>query len=352
MDLSGKQYLITGGSGFLGCHLSHELLKRGASVRSLDIAPLEEPGLVGQVDALLGDVRNEEDVKRALQGVDRVIHCAAALPLASREEILSTNVEGTKTLFEQARKMDRDRIVHISSTAVYGIPEKHPIDEDDRQVGVGSYGESKVLAEQLVQDFRKEGSVITAIRPKTFIGTGRLGVFQILFDWVQKGARIPVIGSGQNRYQLLEVTDLVNAILLSSEGEEGVVNDAFNVGAKHFGTVVEDVGALCEAGGSGSRVMPTPAMPVKAILSVLETMRLSPLYKWVYGTADKDSFVSTEKIEKTLGWKPDASNAETLVNTYRWYENEYEEYQGQYGTTHKVAWSQGALGIVRKILGG
>lgn len=352
MDLSGQQYLITGGSGFLGCHLSQELLKRGAKVRSLDIAALEEPGLIGNVETILGDVRSEDDVRKALQGVDRVVHCAAALPLASPKEIMSTNVEGTKNLFKQARKLDRDRIVHISSTAVYGVPEKHPLDENDEQVGVGAYGESKVQSELLVQDFRKEGSVITAIRPKTFIGTGRLGVFQILFDWVQKGARIPVIGSGQNRYQLLEVKDLVNAILLASEGDESLVNDAFNVGAKDFGTVVADVGALCEAGGSGSRVLPTPAMPVKAVLSVLEKMNLSPLYKWVYGTADKDSFVSTEKIEKTLGWVPEASNADTLVNTYRWYEQEYDNYQGAYGTTHKVAWSQGALGVVRKLLGG
>ena len=352
MDLSGKTYLITGGSGFLGCHLSEELLKRGAKVRSLDIAPLEEPGLIGQVEDLRGDVRSEDDVVKALKGVDRVIHCAAALPLATPDEIKSTNVQGTKNLFTQAQKLDRDRIVHISSTAVYGIPEKHPLDENDKMEGVGAYGESKVMAEGLVQDFRKEGSIITSIRPKTFIGTGRLGVFQILFDWVQKGARIPVIGSGENKYQLLEVKDLVDAILLASEGDEAKVNDAFNVGAERFGTVLEDVGALCEAGGSGSKVLPTPAMPVKAVLSMLEAMRLSPLYKWVYGTADKDSFVSTEKIRQELGWDPQHSNAETLVNTYKWYEQEYEDYKGQYGTTHKVAWSQGALSIVRKVLGG
>ena len=76
------------------------------------------------------------------------------------------------------------------------MPEKHPITEEDAKIGVGPYGESKVMAEQLVQDFRKEGSVISSIRPKTFIGTGRLGVFQILFDWIQKGARIPIIGNG------------------------------------------------------------------------------------------------------------------------------------------------------------
>jgi len=352
MDLSGKTYLITGGSGFLGCHLAEELLKRGAKVRSLDIAPLEEPGLIGHVDAILGDIRDEAAVVKALQGVDRVIHAAAALPLATKEEIFSTNVEGTRILFDQLRRGDKARAVHISSTAVYGVPKKHPIEEMDVKQGVGAYGESKVLAEQVIQDFRKDGSVISVIRPKTFIGTGRLGVFQILFDWVQKGARIPVIGSGMNRYQLLEVKDLVEAILLAAEADERVANDAFNVGAQQFNTVREDLGALCEAAGNGSRILPTPAAPVKAVLRVLEKMRLSPLYQWVYDTADKDSFVSTEKIEKALGWEPKYSNADSLIHTYQWYENEYEDYQGAYGTSHKVAWQQGALGIVRKVLGG
>ena len=198
MDLDNRTYLITGGSGFLGCHLSEQLLRRGAKVKTFDIAPMQEPGLVGNVEAILGDVRNEDEVTKALIGVDRVIHCAAALPLASREEILSTNVEGTGVLMKAVQKQGKARVVHISSTAVYGLPEKHPIDEEDELVGVGSYGESKVLSEQLIQDFRREGSVISVIRPKTFIGTGRLGVFQILFDWVQSGARIPVICSGNS----------------------------------------------------------------------------------------------------------------------------------------------------------
>jgi len=345
-------YLITGGSGFLGCHLAEDLLKRGHKVRTLDIAPLEEPGLVGHVEATLGDVRDEEAVRKALQGADRVIHAAAALPLASRQEILSTNRGGTKNVLKKVQEQGRSRLIHISSTAVYGVPDRHPIHEDDELVGVGAYGESKILAEQLIQEFREQGSVITCIRPKTFIGTGRLGVFQILFDWVQKGARIPIIGSGKNRYQLLEVKDLVEAIILAAEGDEQLANDTFNVGATEFLTVKDDMGALCSAAGSGSRILPTPALPVKAVLRLLEKMRLSPLYQWVYDTADKDSFVSTERIQRSLGWKPKYSNADTLVNTYHWYENEYPAYQGKVGTTHKVAWDQGALRLVRKVLGG
>jgi nucleoside-diphosphate-sugar epimerase len=350
--MTEKTFLITGGSGFLGCHLALELLRRGSKVKIIDPAPCDEPGIKNAVEYLAGDVRDIEKLKKGMQGVDVVIHAAAALPLASRNDIFSTNVTGTRHVLKAAEEKGVPRVVFISSTAVYGVPKKHPILEDDPKIGVGPYGQSKILAEQIVHQFRQKKMVTPIIRPKTFIGTGRLGVFQILFDWVSRGARIPIIGKGRNRYQLLDVSDLVSAILLAAEGSADQVNQDFNVGAKRFATVAEDVGSLCEAAQSGSRVLRTPARPVKAVLKLLEKMRLSPLYQWVYDTADKDSFVSTERIEKNLGWKPKYSNAESLIRTYEWYREFMPQYQMMYGTTHRVAWKQGALAIARKILGG
>lgn len=347
-----KSFLITGGSGFLGCHLAAELLRRGNEIRVLDPVPCDEPGIKDQVEYIKGDVRNIEALQKAMNGVDVVIHAAAALPLASSDEIFSTNVAGTRHVFKVAHETGIPRVVFISSTAVYGVPTKHPILEDDPKIGVGPYGHSKILAEKIVHTFRQKGMVTPIIRPKTFIGTGRLGVFQILFDWVRRGARIPIIGKGRNRYQLLDVADLVDAILLAAEGPPESINDDFNVGAKRFETVAEDVAALCAAAGSGSRVLATPARPVKMALRILEKLRLSPLYQWVYDTADKDSFVSTERIEKKLGWQPKYSNAETLIRSFTWYQKNADRYEGLYGTTHKVAWKQGALSVARKILGG
>ncbi len=345
-------YLITGGSGFLGAHLARELLKRGAKVRTLDLSPFDEPDVKGQVESFVGDIRDEKGLKRAADGVDQIIHAAAALPLASWDDIFSTNVSGTEHVLRVAKQQGISRVVVVSSTAVYGIPKKHPIFEHDEKIGVGAYGQSKILAEQVVSYFRHQGLCIPIIRPKTFIGTGRLGVFQILFDWISKGARIPMIGNGNNRYQLLDVADLVSGILLLCDGEAQVVNDDFNVGASEFQTVREDLTALCLAAGTGSRVLSTPAKPIRVILKVLEKMRLSPLYQWVYDTADKDSFVSTEKISSTLGWKPQYSNQASLRRTYEWYRENAGRYEGLYGTTHRVFWKQGALTLARKILGG
>lgn len=344
------KYLITGGTGFLGCHIAARLLKAKHKVVLYDLAPLTEPGLKGKVTVVQGDVRDEATLNQAMKGVDIVIHSAAALPLARPAEILDVTVRGTEIVLAATRKNKITRFVHIGSTAVYGIPKKHPIIETDPLVGVGPYGIAKIEAEKVCERYRSKNLTVAILRPKTFIGTGRLGVFQILFDWIRRGCRIPVIGSGDNRYQLLAVEDLVEAIYLAATKPAKVANDTFNVGAKKFGKVKDDLNALFRFAGTGSTVMATPASPIKGVLAILETLHLSPLYKWVYGTADRDSFVSTAKIEKQLGWKPKYSNADTLIATYNWYRKHYKAYEKAVGITHKVAWKQGALTVARWIL--
>jgi nucleoside-diphosphate-sugar epimerase len=122
------------------------------------------------------------------------------------------------------------------------------------------------------------------------------------------------------------------------------------VGARNFGTVRQDVQALCDYANSGARVLPTPAGPIKFALRIFNELNLSPLYPWVYATADKDSFVSTDKIERALDWKPRYSNAEALIRSYQWYLEHYREVEGASGVTHRVAWDQGILRVFRKIL--
>ncbi len=353
--------LITGGAGFFGLHMARKLLAEGHEVVLLDIADfdLSEYETIGEplpegwrqrVEFRKGDVRDHKAVDESLDKVDAVIHAAAALPLWHPRDIFTTNVDGTKVVLECSRRRGIDRVIFISSTAVYGIPEKHPLYEDDPLDGVGPYGKSKIAAEQICLQFRKQGMVVPIVRPKTFIGPGRLGVFQILFDWVERGKPIPVIGSGLNRYQLLDVDDLTDAVMRLLTLPANLVNETFNIGAERFGTVRDDVQALCDHAGTGAFVFPTPAGLVKATLRVLEVLKLSPLYKWVYGTADKDSFVAIDKAKAKLQWQPKYSNAEALCRTYDWYLAHKDELQSRTGVTHRVAWSQGALRVVRDLL--
>ena len=243
-----------------------------------------------------------------------------------------------------------NRVIHISSTAVYGVPDVHPLYETHPRHGVGPYGESKVKAEEVCEEYREKGLPICILRPKSFIGTARLGVFQILYDWVESGVKIPIIGNGKNRYQLFEVEDLVDAILLASTLPLEKINDTFNVGAKEFKTVNEDVGAMCEYAGTGARVMSTPASLIKPLLRFFEILNVSPLYKWIYGTADTDSFVSIEKAQNQLGWDPKYSNSQALIRSYQWYlDNKHTIQQGT-GVTHRIAWKQGILSFFKKFL--
>src|SRR6266496_4145499 len=265
-----------------------------------------------------------------------VVHAAAGLPIqASRESIRSVNVGGTENVLRAARDSCVRRVVFISSTAVYGVPEKHPIEEDDPLVGVGWYGESKIDAEALC---RVAAVHTTIVRPKTFIGPERLGVFEILFDWIREGRRIYTLGKGHNRYQLLAVEDLVDAIVRAATVPEAA-NEVVHIGAKEFGTVKQDLQALIDHAGSDSRLTPIPVKPAELILRALELARLSPLAEWHYKTAHRDSFVDVSKAERLLGWRPRYSNAEALTRTYDWYRANRDRMAAA-GTTHRVPWNQ------------
>ena len=338
---------ISGGAGFLGLHLARRLVADGHAVRTLDLAPLDDTELEGRVEELRGDVRLTADARTLVAGADVLVHAAAALPIQeSRAAIRSVNVEGAAVMFGAAAEAGVRRVVLVSSTAVYGVPERHPIHEDDPLVGVGAYGESKIEAEGLCAAFGRRGLETVIVRPKTFVGPERLGVFEILFDWVREGRRIPILGDGANRYQLLAVEDLVDAIVRSLDAP--VVGQALNVGAAQFGTVRDDLEALIAHAGSGARLFPVPPRPAEIALRALELARLSPLAEWHYRTAHKDSFVSIDRARTLLGWEPRFSNAETLTATYDWYLAHRAEL-GAAGTTHRVPWDQRALGVLRRL---
>jgi nucleoside-diphosphate-sugar epimerase len=340
------RWAITGGSGFLGLHLARRLVADGHEVRTLDLAPLDDAPLEGTVEELRGDIRSGADCARLVASADVVVHAAAALPIqASREAIRSVNVDGTATVLAAAAEAGVRRLVFISSTAVYGVPEKHPIEEDDPLVGVGHYGQSKIDAEYIVQGFHRRGLEGVVLRPKTFLGPERLGVFEILFDWIREGRQIPILGDGTNRYQLLAVEDLVDAVVRAAEAP--VAGEALNVGAKEFGTVRSDLQALVNHAASGSRLRPIPPRPAELVLRALELAHLSPLAEWHYRTAHKDSFVDVSKAERLLGWTPRLSNEQALIETYDWYLANRSRIAGA-GVTHRVPWNQRALALVKR----
>ncbi|HVZ76240.1 MAG TPA: NAD-dependent epimerase/dehydratase family protein [Candidatus Paceibacterota bacterium] len=340
------RFFITGGAGFLGINLTRHLLKSGHQVRSYDLMPFDYPEK-DQVSVVTGDIRDYAALAAAMEGADVVVHTAAALPLYKAEDIRSTDIDGTRNVLRAAKANNIPRVVHISSTAVYGIPDHHPLFEDDKLDGVGEYGKAKIAAEELCREYRAQGMIVPIIRPKSFVGPERLGVFALFYDWAADGHNFPMIGSGRNRYQLLDVEDLCEAISLASTLPADRANDTFNIGAKEFTTMKEDYQAVLDRAGFGKHIVGLPAAPAIWTLRFLEMLHLSPLYKWVYETASKDSFVSIDRAKLKLGYAPKYSNKQALVRNYDWYLSKRESFKGESGVTHRVPWKQGILSVAK-----
>jgi nucleoside-diphosphate-sugar epimerase len=340
--------LVTGGAGFMGINLIRYMLDRGHEAVSLDIAPFDYPE-ADRVTVITGDIRDESLYDRAFDGVEMVLHCAAALPLCEPAEIHSVEVDGTRKLLQAALDRGVSRFVHTSSTAVYGVPDHHPIYETDRLHGVGPYGEAKIGAENACREFREKGLCVPIVRPKSFVGPERLGVFELLYDFAYTKHNFPVLGSGNNLYQLLDVEDLCQAIELCMTGDRDKVDTEFNVGAAEFGSLRDSFQAVLDRAGHGKRVIGLPAGPAIWTLRILEKLGLSPLYQWVYETANTDSFVSVDKITETLGYAPKYSNKDALIRNYDWYVENRDKISAATGVSHRVPWKRGALSLAKLV---
>jgi nucleoside-diphosphate-sugar epimerase len=323
-------WALTGGSGFLGLHLSRRLVADGHSVRSLDL----EANEVSDVDALVGDVRDARAAEELCRGADVVVHAAAALPIrGSRRLLRSVNVDGTSTVLAAAAEAGVRRVVFISSAVVLPRP-------------IEPYGQTKAEAERLCADFAARSLEVTILRPQAFVGPERLGVFGILFRWIAEGRRVYTLGPGSNRYQLLDVDDLVDAVLLAAE--RPVPDQALALGAREFGTVASDLRALIQHAGSRSTLMPLPIRPARALLRALDLARLSPLDEWHYRTADRDCFVDVSVAERRLGWAPRYSNRESLARAYDWFVSARPA-ERDVGSTHRALWNEKALALLRRL---
>jgi nucleoside-diphosphate-sugar epimerase len=342
-----KSVLITGGAGFLGINLVRHLLARGYHPISLDTATFDYPER-GQVEVIQGDIRDPAALKRSMEKATHVVHAAAALALCTEAEIRSVDIDGARAVIEEAERQKIERFVYISSTAVYGVPDHHPLVEEDKLDGVGPYGRAKVDAELMVAAARARGKMaLSIIRPKSFVGPERLGIFALLYDWAQSGRNFPLIGNGKNRYQLLDVEDLCDAIRLCLEKPRKDVNETFNIGASEYATMKEDYQAVLDEAGFHKRIIPFPAAPAIWGLRVLDRLKLSPIYPWVYETAAKDSFVSIERAQEKLGYSPKFSNKQALVRNYQWYVANLSRFQHTTGLTHRTPWKQGAIALVK-----
>jgi len=343
-----KHVLITGGVGFLGVHLSRKFLKEGWEVTLFDLAPLDAKDILNKVTLVQGDIRRPANVEKAFTGVTHVVHAAAALPIQrTKQKIFSVNVEGTRNVLAAAHNHNVKRLVFISTTAVYGVPKHLPETEESPLDPIGYYGESKVAAENLCSEYMQKGLSINILRPKTFLGPERLGVFSLWFEAIYSGHRIFILGKGNNKYQLLAVSDVADAVYKATTSEVG--GEIFNIGAKEFQTWRKDLKFVIKSDKSQSKITGLPVLPTQLILQGLELLRLSPLAAWHYKTMPVPSYVSIEKAERILAWHPKKSNRDLLLESYLWYKRHRNKIQNRTGDTHRVSWNFRILNLVSKL---
>jgi nucleoside-diphosphate-sugar epimerase len=339
----GRTVLVTGGSGYFGTVVSAQAVTRGDRVRVLDLNP---PSLAeGEVDYVEGDIRDLGTVRAACDGVDIVLHNVAQVPLARDRELFdSVNVVGTANVLVAARDAHVAKVVHTSSSAVFGIPDSNPVTEEARCRPLEAYGRAKLRAEQLCHEAVQAGLDVTIVRPRTILGHGRLGIFAVLFDFVAAGAPVYVLGSGDNRYQLVHADDLADACLRAGDRRGPTT---YNVGAVEFGTMRATLEALVAHAGTGSRIRSLPTAPAQVAMRALGTVGLAPFapYHWLmYG---ESLFFDVTKARTELGWEPRHSNASMLIESYDWYLAHRDELAP--GSRHQSPVRLGLLKILRRL---
>ena len=235
--------------------------------------------------------------------------------------------------------------MHTSSSAIYGVPKINPVNEKTTPFPAEDYGKAKLAAERLCQEYNKKGLKCSIVRPRTILGIGRLGIFQILFEWIYQGLNIPVIDEGKNIYQFIHIKDLINASIKASQKLEA---NNYNIGASEFGTMYETLENLILHSNSKSKIKSVPSKFVQKGMTISSALGLSPLgayHSLMYGSS---MYFDNELAKKELDFNPIYSNNDMFIESYEWYcKNRELILSGELsGSRHQSAMKQKILKFV------
>lgn len=340
------RHLVTGGSGFLGHLIARRLVERGEDVRVLDI--WRDPEMSSEIDFVECDIRDHDGVVRAMKNVEVVHHNVALVPLTkSGSGFREVNVDGSRIAAECAVEARVAAFIHMSSSALYGNPSEVPIRADTPTGPIEIYGQAKLDGENEVRRVCDAADLpLVSIRPRTILGEGRLGIFQILFEWIEANRDVYVIGTGDVDFQFLHAHDLMDFYMLALDAQRPGL---YNVGTDRYGTLRGALEELIEYAERSSKVRSLPEAPTIFALRVLDGLRLSPLAPWHYLTYSK-AFAFDVNPLLAMGWKPKYSNADMLRESFDW----YREHAGDASpegaqSPHRKSVPQGLLGLLKRL---
>ena len=336
--------LVTGGSGYFGSLLVRRLLEHGHRVRVFDLHDADDRP--DDVEFLRGDIRDADAVAAAVAGVDVVFHNVAQVPLARDHELLrSVNVDGTSVLLGCARTADVAKVVHTSSSAVFGVPAVNPVLPTTVPTPAEAYGHAKLAAEWACLDAVRRGLDVTIVRPRTILGHGRLGIFGILFDWIADGADPIVLGDGTNRYQFVHADDLA-AACLAAAGSDGP--GVFNIGAERFGTMAETLAALCRHADTGAEVRRLPAGPASVGMRATARLGLTPFAPYHWLMYARSMWFDLDHARDGLRWEPRWTTDEMFAQSYDWFLEHRDDAGDATASRHRRTATQGLLRVVKQ----
>ena len=337
------QALVTGGSGFFGGLLKRKLLEEGWHVMNIDLQP--DTDHHQHLTSIQGDIRDVVLMDRLCtqQKIDVVFHCAAILAHVggSKQFLWSCNTDGTRQVAESARKHGINNLIFTSSNCLWGEAMERPIREDDPPKPIELYGQSKWEAEKILKQYEQNIN-ITIIRCPTIMDAGRLGLLSILFEFIDEGRKVWVIGGGKNRYQFIYAGDLIDACIRAADQKQ---SHLFHLGSDSVSSFRDVYQHVIDQAQTGARIASLPAFPTLQLMKLMHLLHLSPLGPYQYKMIAEDFAFDTLHIKQALNWQPTLTNEQMLWKAYEYFQKHKDEI---YGRTDVSAHRQPAkMGIIR-----
>ncbi|MCL2144122.1 MAG: NAD(P)-dependent oxidoreductase [Endomicrobia bacterium] len=341
-----KKALITGGTGFFGSLLKTALVEKGYFCVSIDLE--KDDAVCENLLTIQGDIRNGEQMNELFKThkFDVIFHCAAILAHAVKDKnhLWTSNVNGTQIIADMARKFNVANIVFTSSNCLWAQNFHRPVLETDIPNPVEIYGKSKLEGEKILLACSPQvNSVI--IRCPTIIDSGRLGLLAILFEFIDEGRKVWVVGGGENRYQFIYAQDLITACLKAAGHNR---TDIFNIGSENVKTFKEVYNYVIQKAGTKARVASLPKKLAIFAMKTAYALGLSPLGPYQYKMIAEDFEFDISKIKQTFNWSPTMTNEEILYKAYQYYHDNRNDIDSRTNVSaHKQAAKMGVIRLLK-----